>query len=164
MHVDGGATQSFFFVPQVNNYLPGGIEGLAGASVYVVVNGQMSVAEHTTAVQALPILSRSFSATMKHMARTEIGAAYDFARRNRMNFRFTMIPPDYPYLGPSSSIQELFGYARRCAAEGRIWAGLEKAFPRIEPQKAGSAGTAPAACPGALALRVPALVSFAHVA
>ncbi len=147
MHVDGGATQSFFIAPQINHYVGGRIDGLAGANVYVIVNGQMGVAPHTTPLQSLPILSRSFSATMKHISRTDLGVAADFAQKNGMDFRFSAIPTDYPFLGPLSfeaaSIETLFAYAKRCAAAGKLWTTVDRALvPAEEPAQANDAASA----------------------
>ncbi|MBV8031359.1 MAG: patatin-like phospholipase family protein [Betaproteobacteria bacterium] len=153
MHVDGGTTQSFFIGPQINQYLPQKIDGLENAAVYVLVNGQIGVSPHTTTLQPLPILSRSFAATMRHISRTDISVAIDFARRNGMEFRFTVIPASYPFLGPlsfeTSSIQSLFSYGRRCAASGRLWSSIERAFlPLREVSEGGANNAQEPDCPG----------------
>jgi len=136
MHVDGGTIQSFFVAPELNRYFPEKIDGLEGINVYVVINGQIGISSGTTPRSPIPILTRSYSATMKQISRRDIGIAAAFALRHRMNFRFTEIPVDYPFPGPldfrASTIQALFNYAVACAANGYLWTTVDQGIQGTE--------------------------------
>jgi hypothetical protein len=149
MHVDGGTTQSFFVAPELNRYFPGRIDGLDGLNIYVIINGQMAASPGTTPLSPIPIVTRSYSATMRHISRRDIATAAAFAQRHGMNFRVTGLPIGYPFPGlldfRSTTLQALFNYAVKCAASGRLWIGGD---PRIERGENGSAGNPPLAqCP-----------------
>src|SRR4051812_18816504 len=73
MHVDGGTIQSFFVAPEIDRYFPVQIDGLEGINLYVVINGQIGISPGTTPLSPLPILTRSYSATMKQISRRDIG-------------------------------------------------------------------------------------------
>lgn len=136
MHVDGGTTQSFFVAPELNRYFPGKFDGLEGINVYVVINGQMAVSPGTTPLSTIPIVTRSYSATMKHISRRDIGIAAAFAQRHGMNFRFTELPVGYPFPAlldfREATIQALFNYAAKCAASGRLWISDNRRIERSE--------------------------------
>jgi predicted acylesterase/phospholipase RssA len=132
MHVDGGTIQSFFVAPEIDRFLPVDVEGLEGVNVYVVINSQIGVSAGTTPLSTIPIVTRSYSATMKHISRRDIGMAAAFALRHRMNFHFTEIPVEYPFPGlldfRAPTIQALFNYAVACAAGGYLWTTLDQDF------------------------------------
>jgi hypothetical protein len=140
MHVDGGTTQSFFVAPELNRYFPGKFEGLEGMNVYVIINGQMTASPGTTPLSPIPIVTRSYSATMKHISRRDVGIAAAFAQRHGMNFRFTGLPAGYPFPGlldfRASTLQELFNYAAKCAGSGRLWISDDR-FERSENRRVG---------------------------
>jgi predicted acylesterase/phospholipase RssA len=136
MHVDGGTTQSFFVAPELNRYFPGKFDGLEGINLYVVINGQMAASPGTTPLSPIPIVTRSYSATMKHISRRDIGIAAAFAQRHGMRFRFTELPAGYPFPGlldfRPATIQALFNYAAKCAASGRLWISDDQRIVRTE--------------------------------
>jgi hypothetical protein len=136
MHVDGGTIQSFFVAPDINRYFPVKIDGLEGINVYVVINGQIGVTPGTTPRSPIPIITRSYSATMKHISRRDLGIAAAFALRHGMTFHFTEIPADYPFPGlldfRASTIQALFNYAVACAANGSLWTTIDQGAMRTE--------------------------------
>lgn len=140
MHVDGGTIQSFFVAPEINRYLPVRIDGLAGVNVYVIINGQIGVSPGTTPLSTIPILSRSYSATMKHISRRDIGIAAAFALRHGMNFHFTEIPVVYPFPGlldfRAPTIQALFNYAAACAETGHLWTVVDQGIKSAKNQPA----------------------------
>jgi len=125
MHVDGGTTVPFFFVPEIAELMAGEAEELQGANLYVIVNGQFSTLPHTTPQKSMPILARSLSAELGHTARTTLALSAAFAQQHGMKFLFSEIPIDYPYQGPldfhSSVLLPLFDFALRCATNGRFW-------------------------------------------
>jgi hypothetical protein len=115
---------------------------LDGVNIYVIINGQMAGAPGTTPLSPIPIVTRSYSATMKHIQRRDIGIAAAFAQRHGMNFRFTGLPIGYPFPGlldfRPATIQKLFDYAAKCAASGRLWIGEDERIERGESKAAGS--------------------------
>lgn len=152
MHVDGGTIQSFFVAPEIDRYLPVEVEGLGGVNVYVMINSQIGVSAGTTPRSTIPIVTRSYSATMKHISRRDIGLAAAFALRHGMNFHFTEIPVEYPFPGlldfRAPTIQALFNYAVACAAGGYLWTTLDQGF---KSASAGSSSESRPAADGALA-------------
>jgi len=158
MHVDGDATVPFFVAPALAYIRPIEASHLSGANIYVLVNGQLGGVPRTTPVDTISILSRSASATMTHLARTNIVLTSEFAQKYDMNFRFSSIPVDYPFRGPldfqQSSMRALFNYGADCAREGRLWTSVEQATTRVrgavsigfEEQQAADARTSPS-CP-----------------
>jgi predicted acylesterase/phospholipase RssA len=134
MHVDGDATMPFFVAPALTYLRPTEADGLKGANIYVLVNGQLGDVPHTTPVDTVSIISRSVAATLMHLARTNIVLTSEFARKYDLNFRFSSIPVDYPSRGPldfqRSSMRALLTYASDCAREGRLWTTVEQAMGR----------------------------------
>jgi hypothetical protein len=132
MHVDGGTIQSFFVAPEIDRYYPAEVDGLQGVNVYVVINSQIGISAGTTPLSTIPIVTRSYSATMKHISRRDIGMAAAFALRHGMNFYFTEIPVEYPFPGlldfRAPTIQALFNYAVACAAGGYLWTSVDREF------------------------------------
>ena len=136
MHVDASATVSFFVAPALAYVLPLDPNGLRGANIYVIVNGQLVEYPHTTKINTIDILSRSLSAELNHMARTEVALTSAFAQKYGMNLRLTVIPIDYPSGGPldfhQASSRKLFDYGVECAREGRLWTTVEQAIAHSE--------------------------------
>jgi hypothetical protein len=136
MHADGGATVPFFVAPEAAFVTQLDSSRLAGANIYVLVNGQLGGAPRTTRFASVPILSRSFSAALKHMSRTGLELTAGFALRYSMVFRFTEIPVDYPDSSSfdfrESHMRALFNYGAECAQEGRLWTTVDQAIARGE--------------------------------
>jgi hypothetical protein len=132
MHVDGDVTVPFFVAPALAYIRPADASALSGAHIYVLVNGQLGGAPSTTPVDTISIISRSYAATLTHLARTNIVLTSDFANSYDMNFRFSSIPIDYPFQGPldfaPSSMRALFNYGVDCGQEGRLWTTVEQAM------------------------------------
>jgi predicted acylesterase/phospholipase RssA len=149
MHVDGGASVPFFVAPQIAMDPERAPENLRGGNIYVIVNGQSAPPAQTTPLSTLSIATRSFFAMADNSARTSLAQADDFARRVGMNYRFTMIPRDYPFAGPMAfgDMRGLFEYGRRCGKQDRVWwTGPRDALARFaETDMARS--PAQAACP-----------------
>lgn len=151
MHVDGGAIMPFFGLPELAQIWRADPSLLRGANLFVLVNSQLGASPSTTPVKPIEILERSFSTTLKHMARTELSLTADFAQRYGMRFRFAEIPIDYPFRGfldfGKSSLAPLFGYAEECAARGLLWTTVDEAIQRnVIAGKAGQRTQEPA-CP-----------------
>lgn len=132
MHVDGGTTVPFFFLPEIAELLPASGVDLRGANLYVIINGQFSTLPHTTPERVIPILARSFSAELGHSSRISLALAAAYAQRHEMHFRFTDIPIDYPYKGAldfhRASMQPLFDYAQACAIQSQLWTTPDQAL------------------------------------
>jgi predicted acylesterase/phospholipase RssA len=136
MHVDGDVTVPFFVAPAMAYIRPSDASGLSGANIYVLINGQLSGPPSTTPVDTVSIISRTFSATLTHLARTNVVMTSQFAQKYDMNFRFSSIPADYPFRGPldfhEASMRALFDYGAACARQGRLWTNVEQAISRSQ--------------------------------
>jgi len=136
MHVDASATVPFFVAPALAYVLPLDSKVFKGANIYVIINGQLGGIPHTTELDTISILSRSFSAVLNHMARTQIALTSAFAKRYGMNLKLTLIPIEYPFKGPlefhESTSRQLFKYASDCAQEGKLWNTLEQSIAHSE--------------------------------
>jgi predicted acylesterase/phospholipase RssA len=132
MHVDGDVSLPFFVAPALAYIRPIDASVLTGANIYVLVNGQLGGAPSTTPVDTLSIFSRSFSATLTHLTRTNVMLTSEFAQKYDMNFRLSSIPADYRFQGPldfqQSSMRALFNYGADCAKDGRLWTTVEEAI------------------------------------
>ena len=136
MHIDASATVPFFVAPALAYILPLDPGVFKGANIYVIINGQLGGIPHTTEPNTISILSRSFSAVLNHMARTQIALTSAFSQKYGMKLKLTDIPIDYPFQGPlefhEASSRDLFGYASDCAREGRLWSTVEQEIIRSE--------------------------------
>jgi hypothetical protein len=147
MHVDGATTASLFIAPEIANVLPEAIAGLRGANVYVLVNGQFEGAPLTTPMKTVPILTRSYDATLLSSSRAAVEIALSLSLRVGMNFSVADIPNDYPYGGPldlqPSKMKALFEFGARCAFEERLWASPLQALERAHMTHTGNATQCP---------------------
>ncbi len=136
MHVDASATVPFFVAPALAYVLPLDAKVFKGANIFVIINGQLGGIPHTTEFDTISILSRSFSAVLNHMAKTQIALTSAFAKRYGMNLSLTLIPIEYPFKGPlefhESTSRELFKYASDCAQQGKLWNTLEQSIAHSE--------------------------------
>jgi len=136
MHVDGSVTTAFFIAPTLAFVLPLDPNVLKGANIYVLINGQLGVIPRTTELKTISILSRSISAELNHMKRTELALTSEFAKKYGMNFRLTVIPIDYHFDGPlefqEATSRKLFEFGADCAKEGLLWATVEQSIARYE--------------------------------
>lgn len=130
MHIDASATVPFFVVPALAYVLPLDSKIFKGANIYIIVNGQLGGVPHTTELDTISILSRSFSSVLNHMAREQIALTAAFARRYEMNLKLTLIPLEYPFKGPlefhESTSRDLFKYSSDCAEKGQLWNTVEQ--------------------------------------
>jgi len=132
MHIDASATVPFFVAPALAYVLPLDTKIFRGANIYVIINGQLGGIPHTTELNTISILSRSFSAVLNHMARSQIALTLAFANEYGMNLKLTQIPIEYPFKGPlefhESTSRELFKYASDCAQRDKIWNTVEESI------------------------------------
>ena len=136
MHIDASATVPFFVAPTLAYVLPLDPKVFKGANIYVIINGQLGGIPHTTALNTVSILSRSFSAVLNHMARTQLALTSAFAQKYGMNLRLTVVPLEYPFQGPlefhEATSRELFSYAANCAQKGMLWNTIEQEIAHSE--------------------------------
>jgi len=135
MHVDGNASTSLFVAPVAAYFALLDQQSLNGAQVYVLINGQIMDAPQTTRYQLGAIVSRTFSAAMKHLSRAQVVAVNQFAEKYRMSVQSTYVPFDYPRYGSAdfraSTMQALFDYGVRCAQSGRLWTTLDETMSTV---------------------------------
>jgi predicted acylesterase/phospholipase RssA len=131
MHVDGDVTVPFFIAPALAYVRPIDASVLTGANIYLLVNGQLGGVPSTTPVDTISIFSRSYAATLTHLARANVLLTSEIAAKYEMNFRFSSIPIDFPFQGPldfrPSSMQALLNYGADCAQAGQLWTTVEQA-------------------------------------
>lgn len=136
MHVDGSVSTPFFAAPESAFLVSLDESMLHDWSMYVLVNGQLTGLPSTTRIRSIPILSHSFSATLRHDSRSELLTTAGFAHRYGIALKFTSLPIDYPQDDPldfhEATLQTLFNYGKRCAELGRLWTTLEQALLRSE--------------------------------
>jgi hypothetical protein len=136
MHIDASATVPFFVAPALAYVLPLDSDVFKGANIYIIINGQLGSIPHTTEPDTISILSRSFSAVLNHMAKTQIALTSAFAKRYGMNLKLTDIPIEYPFMGPlefhAASSRNLFSYASDCAQAGKLWNTVEQSIAHNE--------------------------------
>ena len=132
MHADGGTTVPLFVTSEIALLSRDEFSSLAGAQVYVVVNGQLSGTPETTRLRTVAVLARGLSAGLMHLSRRTVDLTADFAQRFGMDFKFTFIPTSYPYRGSldfePAVTRALYDYAAHCAEADELWSTLEHAI------------------------------------
>jgi len=124
-HVDGGVTLSFFIAPT-----PQDLPQVAGAepqstTVRVIIDGPLRNLPRRTHANALSIFSRSLSAGLSHMTRTQLESTLEAVGQRGMAVEYAAIPASYPLsgafdFGPNAQ-RSLFEFAATCAAADRLW-------------------------------------------
>jgi predicted acylesterase/phospholipase RssA len=135
MHVDGNASASLFIAPSAAYFALLDQRTLGGAEVYVLINGQIFDAPETTPFRLRPIVARTFSVALRHMARAQVVAVDQFAEKYRMSVRSTYLPFDYPQYSSADfrayTMRPLFDYGARCAQSGRLWTTLDETMDTV---------------------------------
>jgi predicted acylesterase/phospholipase RssA len=135
MHVDGNASTSLFVAPVAAYFAMLDQHSLEGARVYVLINGHIIDAPATTQYKLGSIVSRTFSAALKHMSRAQVVSVNQFAEKYGMSVHSTYVPFDYPkYLAGdfrASTMQALFDYGARCGQSGRLWTTLDETMKSV---------------------------------
>jgi predicted acylesterase/phospholipase RssA len=125
VHVDATFTMPFF-VPLAFVEPPrDSIDPSQRASVYIIVDGQLSEQPLAIRLRARPILTRSVSAGLDHMLRTTLELTAANAKLEGAQLKFAAIPVAYPPLDPfdfhTAKMRSLFRYGYECAQAGRLW-------------------------------------------
>lgn len=93
MHVDGGVTVPFFFIPESMN-LWRAPDRMRPGELYVVVNGKVGPTFGFTKGKTMAILGRSYNAMSRSQTKANLLVAQGFADRNNATLRYTAIPDD----------------------------------------------------------------------
>jgi Patatin-like phospholipase len=149
MHVDGSVAVPFFVLPEAMALWNDPNELLKGANLYVVLNGQLETGAANRQLKTTSLVVRSFEIDQVFRARQNIALTIDFAKRNEVNFRFTRLPPSFPYQGSlkmdQQSMKSLFDEGLGLATTGRAWLnsndlisemGRQEALTRPAPETA----------------------------
>ena len=153
MHVDGSTTAPLLVATEIVAVLPGELEPLHGANMYVVINGKLRAVDATTPVNTVSILKRSVGAALESNSRAALELAYSFAQRHQMKLKVTEIPNNLPFraildLEPST-MKALFEYGVRCVTEDHLWADpLDVLDDVARPTAASPGGAAQCPAPG----------------
>jgi predicted acylesterase/phospholipase RssA len=147
VHVDGGVTVPFFIFPEVA-YLSGErMPELAGANIYIVINGQFESVQRPAVVSLIAITLRAFNVHLVRAARSELLLTAALANRHSMNLRFTYIPQSYPFEGAfdfkRQTTKALYDYGAKCAASDRLWLMGADVFDRSTRPPVTAAGSCP---------------------
>ncbi len=130
MHVDGNASTPLFVAPVAAYFALLNKTLLEGARVYVLINGQIIDAPETTPYQLGPIMVRTLSVALRHMAREEVVGVNQFADKYGMSVESTYLPFDYPRYNSAdfraSTMRSLFEYGEHCAQAGRLWTTMDE--------------------------------------
>jgi predicted acylesterase/phospholipase RssA len=99
--------------------------------VYVIVDGRLSEQAVPIRLRARSILSRSVSAGLNHMLRTNLELTATDAELEGAQFQFAAIPAAYPQLNSfdfrTPTMRSLFQFGYKCARAGRLWTSSRSA-------------------------------------
>lgn len=151
MHVDGSVTTPLFILPLIAPTVTDQGLQLQGGTIYVIVNGRLSMTPVETPVNTLKELAESFSAQMTYKTRDAVVLARGLAYRSHMQFRISSIPVGYPagsFLDfHQAHIHQLFSYGEFCAARGLLWTTVAKSIERNVYRHVGVTIPSTTACP-----------------
>ena len=124
-HVDGGVTLPFFIAPAPEDLPQAAAGGRRSTIVRVIIDGPLRNLPHRTHANALSIFSRSLSAGLSHVTRTQLQATIEAIRQQGISVEYAAIPASYPLrgafdFGPDAQ-RSLFEFAATCAAADRLW-------------------------------------------
>lgn len=134
MDVDGSVTTPVFIGPIIAQMVPDAGAELAGADVYVIVNGRLAMRPAEVPVNTIDVLRRSFSAGLTYKTRDALGVIMALTRPNHMHLQMTYLPTVYPsgsFLDfHRAHLHQLFRYGERCAMAGQLWASVTASVER----------------------------------
>ena len=153
MHVDGSATTSLFFIPDVAAILPEPLDVLRGGHLYILINGSVRAQATTTRAQTISILKRSAVATLQGGTRAAVELAYSTAQRHAMSTAVTALPNGFAFDDSlefeDTRMRALFEFGAHCGASGQLWDTAVDALDLDSAQTLLDAGSV--RCPAALA-------------
>jgi hypothetical protein len=124
-HVDGGVTLPFFIAPAPPD-LPRLAQGAPqSTTVRVIIDGPLRNLPRPTHANSFAIFSRSLSAGLSYMTRTQLESTLSAVRQRGISVEYAAIPASYPLrgafdFGPHAQ-RALFEFAANCAAADRLW-------------------------------------------
>lgn len=125
MHVDGGVSAPFFFVPPSALFWTEPTGLFRRARLYVIINGQVEKAPQTTAQNLAAVLGRSFDTVELSALRGTLGETRAFCDHNGIAFQAAALPSgsdaDAPFDFSAKSRQRLFQLGERLGASGEAW-------------------------------------------
>jgi len=124
-HVDGGVTLSFFIAPTPEDLPQVAAAGAQSTTVRVIIDGPLRNFPRRTHANALSIFSRSLSAGLSHVTRTQLQSTVEAVRQRGISLEYAAIPASFPLrgafdFGPEAQ-RSLFEFAASCAAAERLW-------------------------------------------
>jgi predicted acylesterase/phospholipase RssA len=124
-HVDGGVTLPFFLAPAPEDLPQVAAGGTQSTLVRVIIDGPLRNLPRRTHANAFSIFSRSLSAGLSHVTRTQLESTVDALRQRGISLEYAAIPAAYPLrgafdFGPDAQ-RALFEFAAGCAAAERLW-------------------------------------------
>ena len=144
MHVDGNASTSLFVAPVAAYFALLDPHSLEGTQIFVLINGRIIDAPETTPFRLAPIVSRTLSVALRHMASAQVIAVDQFAEKYQMSLQSSYLPFDYPQYSPTdfraSAMQPLFAYGERCAQTGQLWTTISETMGSVERAAAAPEG------------------------
>ena len=149
-HVDGGVTLPFFIAPAPQD-LPQATAGAPQSTmVRVIIDGPLRSLPRPTHANALSVFSRSLSAGLSHITRTQLEVTMNAVRQRGGSIDYAAIPASYPLRGAfdfaAEAQRSLFEYAASCAAADRLWIPAQ-ARGGGERKNESQPASAPAMCP-----------------
>jgi predicted acylesterase/phospholipase RssA len=149
-HVDGGVTLSFLVAPAPEDLRQVAEGAVRSTIVRVIIDGPLRNLPRPTHANALSIFSRSLSAGLSHVTRTQLESTLGAVRQQGISLEYAAIPASYPLrgafdFGPDAQ-RSLFNFAAACAAADRLWIrALPGSREAVSEHRAASAGpTCPA--------------------
>jgi predicted acylesterase/phospholipase RssA len=125
VHVDGMIGVPFFVPLAFVQSTHDANDPSHDTAVYVIVDGRLSEQPAAIRLRARSILSRSVSAGLNHMVRTNLELTATDAELEGAQFQFAAIPVAYPQLDSfdfrTPSMRSLFQFGYKCAQSGRLW-------------------------------------------
>jgi predicted acylesterase/phospholipase RssA len=148
-HVDGGVTLPFFLAPTTEDLVQLSAAGPQSATVRVIIDGPLYNVPRRTHANAFSIFSRSLSAGLSYVTRTQLESTVRAVRQRGVSIEYAAIPSSYPLRGAfdfgAKAQRSLFEFAATCAATDRLWIQAPAAGREHVSERAQTAGTP--ACP-----------------
>ena len=98
--------------------------------MYVIIEGPLAEAAHTTRLTARGVLARSIDAGLNHLMLTTLELTAATAQLQGATLHYSAVPAAYPYLDPfdfrAVTRRPLFRYAYECAEAGRLWTAFRR--------------------------------------
>jgi hypothetical protein len=133
MHVDGAVTSNVLAVPESVLLQNVAFADASKPKLHIIVNGKIAPDFAVIGDGTLSIVARSFYSSVKANTRNTLITTYEFARRNRWQFRLAAIPPDYAMTSTTFNfdtdyMRRLFDLGFSMGRAGQQWQSSLKAL------------------------------------